>query len=57
MKTETSVMIRALTITLELTQKFQFHYVRLGHGACLGCENCNISVNSGKYRVGFQPCD
>ena len=22
-----------------------------------GCENCNISVNNGKYRVGFQPCD
>ena len=28
-------MIRALTITLELTQKFQFDYVRLGHDACL----------------------
>ena len=35
MKTETSVMIRTLTITLELTQKFQFDYVRLGHDACL----------------------
>ena len=22
-----------------------------------GCENCNISVNNGKYCVGFQPCD
>ena len=21
------------------------------------CENYNISVNNGKYRVGFQPCD
>ena len=23
----------------------------------LGCENCNISVNKGKYHVRFQPCD
>ena len=22
-----------------------------------GCENCNISVNNGKYRIGFHPCD
>ena len=22
-----------------------------------GCENCNISVNNGKYRVGFQASD
>ena len=22
-----------------------------------GCENCNISVNKGKYHVRFQPCD
>ena len=22
-----------------------------------GCENCNISVNNGKYRVRFQLCD
>ena len=35
MKAETSVMVKALTITLELAQKFQFHYVRLGHAACL----------------------
>ena len=21
------------------------------------CENCNISINNGKYRVGFQLCD
>ena len=21
-----------------------------------GCENCNISVNNGKYCIGFQPC-
>ena len=35
MKAETSVMVRALTITLELAQKFQFDYVRLGHVACL----------------------
>ena len=23
----------------------------------LGCENCNISVNKGKYHVRFLPCD
>ena len=23
----------------------------------LGCENCNISVNKGKYHVRFHPCD
>ena len=22
-----------------------------------GCENCNLSINNGKHRVGFQPCD
>ena len=38
--------------------QFALAYLKIiTHCRVSGCENCNVSANNEKYRVGFQPCD